>query len=73
MKNLVQIRVSRGLSQEYLSKLSGLSQATISQIEQGKSYPQAQTRYKLEIVLGPIDWMSTKLHGNHLIELSAGL
>ena len=47
-----------------LSELTGTSQSTISQIEQGRTYPQAATRYKIEKILGPVDWIATKLHGS---------
>ena len=64
MSNLPQIRSASGYSQMKLAELTGISQSTISQIEQGRTYPQAVTRYKIEKILGPVDWIATKLHGS---------
>lgn len=34
-------------------------------MEGGRTYPHAITRQKIENVLGPVDWIATKLHGGH--------
>jgi len=70
MRNLVLTRIDYKYTQKQLAELAGVTQSTISLIEQGKSYPQANTRHKIEKVVGAIDWISTKLHGGQRIEQS---
>lgn len=52
MKTLSDIMKKRGLSQGKLSKLSGVSQATISRTLQGVYTPSVATYLKLKAVLG---------------------
>jgi len=68
MRNLVLTRIDLGYTQKQLGELAGITQPTISLVEQGKRYPQANTRHKIEKVVGAIDWISTKLHGGKRIE-----
>ncbi|MBE3586625.1 MAG: helix-turn-helix transcriptional regulator [Thermoanaerobacter sp.] len=49
--NLKKIRQDKGLSQLKLSKLSGVAQSSISEIESGKSNPNISTLRKLASVL----------------------
>ncbi|HHW43811.1 MAG TPA: helix-turn-helix transcriptional regulator [Desulfotomaculum sp.] len=49
--NLKKIRQNKGLSQLKLSKLSGVAQSSISEIESGKSNPNISTLRKLANVL----------------------
>ena len=53
MKNhLKEKRKKAGLSQYQLSKLAGISQATISHIERGMFIPTIDTAYRVAAVLG---------------------
>ena len=53
MKNLLkEKRKKAGLSQYQLSRLAGISQATISHIERGKFVPTVDTAYRVAAVLG---------------------
>lgn len=63
MKTLREARIAKGLKQDTLSELTGISQSTISQIETGRRRPYTGTRRKLESFLGQIDWRRTKLYG----------
>ena len=49
---LAEIRKSKGLSQDQLSKLSGVGRVTIARIETGKISPNLQTLEKLAAALG---------------------
>ena len=49
--NLSRVRKAQGLSQEQLSKLSGISRVTISRIESGKESPKIRTLLTLSRVL----------------------
>ena len=62
-------RVMHGLSQELLAKMSGISQVSISHIENGLVQPRQDTRDKIEKVFDkPIDWQQTfdagRIHSN---------
>lgn len=53
MKNLLkEKRKKAGLSQYQLSRLAGISQATISHIERGMFIPTIDTAYRVAAVLG---------------------
>ena len=64
MKTLKEARIEKGLKQETLSELTGITQATISQLETGKRRPYTCTKEVLENFLGPIDWTKTKINGS---------
>lgn len=49
--NLARIRKERGLTQEQLSELSGLSQQYLSDLERGKRNPTIVTIYELSLAL----------------------
>ena len=49
--NLSRVRKARGLSQEQLSRMSGVSRVTISRIESGKESPKVRTLLMLSKVL----------------------
>ena len=51
ISKLAQARRKRGLSQDRLAELSGVSRVTISRIESGKESPRVQTVYRLARVL----------------------
>ena len=57
MRPLHEIRLSKGITQEELSELTGVHRVLVSRIETGKCRPNAATKLKLESVLGRIDWM----------------
>lgn len=50
--NVCRIRKEKGLTQEKLSELSGLSQQYISDLERGKRNPTIVTIYELAMALG---------------------
>jgi transcriptional regulator with XRE-family HTH domain len=50
--NVCRIRKEKGLTQEKLSELSGLSQQYISDLERGKRNPTIVTLYELAQALG---------------------
>ena len=50
--NVCRIRKDKGLTQERLSELSGLSQQYISDLERGKRNPTIVTIYELAMALG---------------------
>ncbi len=61
---LIKARAIKNLSQAQLADLVDMTQSQISNIEQGRNFPHATTRYKIEEVLGcPIDWMAMRLSG----------
>ena len=49
--NVSRIRKERGLTQEQLSELSGLSQQYISDLERGKRNPTIVTIYELAMAM----------------------
>ena len=51
MEELVRIRVKRGLTQNELSKLSGVNQQTISRYEKGQRVPDSNNLKKLALAL----------------------
>lgn len=51
-RNARRFRVSRGLTQERLSELSGLTQQYISGLEQGRRNPTVVTLFELAQALG---------------------
>jgi transcriptional regulator with XRE-family HTH domain len=57
----LEARYNKKLTQCELSELSGISQTQISKIESGYVFPQASTRAKIEMVLGEVDFIATRL------------
>jgi transcriptional regulator with XRE-family HTH domain len=55
-------RIKKNLTQAGLSDLSGVSDVTISNLENGKTMAQSGTREAIEKALGmPVDWVSTRM------------
>ena len=50
-KRIKNLRESKNFTQEYLSELVGIEQATLSNIERGKSYPTVETLQKIAFSL----------------------
>jgi transcriptional regulator with XRE-family HTH domain len=59
-RNARRLRLARGLSQERLSELSGLTQQYISDLERGRRNPTVVTLFELAQALGatPTDLIS---------------
>ncbi len=55
-----QKRAEKKITQSELSEKTGLTQTTISFIENGVVRPQPNTKRRIEEVLGEIDWIKTK-------------
>jgi transcriptional regulator with XRE-family HTH domain len=51
-RNAARIRKERGLTQEQLAELSGLSQQYLSGLERGQRNPTIVTLYELSVALG---------------------
>ena len=60
METLKEVRKRREFKQGILAKIVGISQTELSLIENGHSFPSAQTRERLELILGPINWHLAK-------------
>lgn len=61
---MAKIRKDKGLSQERLSKLSGVHRVTIARYETGRISPNIQTLERLSTALGvPIDELVDKKAG----------
>lgn len=52
-------RAEKNLSQTELAYIAGVSQVTLSHIENGVVRPRASTKEKIEQVVGSIDWQRT--------------
>jgi transcriptional regulator with XRE-family HTH domain len=61
--NFKQARSLAGISQVEIAEKIRTSQAAISKIEKGLTFPRNETREKIEAILGEIDWLSTRLSG----------
>lgn len=60
MFDLRTIRKTKGLTQQDLAGLIGMTQSTLAEVETGKRTPQMRTIKKVESLLGPaIDWRKT--------------
>jgi transcriptional regulator with XRE-family HTH domain len=59
-RNVLRIRLEKGLSQEELAARSGFNQHYISELEAGKRNPTAMSLYELSVGLGvpPADIMT---------------
>lgn len=51
-RNAVRLRKEKGLTQEQLAEISGLSQQYISGLEQGRRNPTIVTIHELAVALG---------------------
>ena len=60
MTDLRETRKSKGLTLEQLSEKTGILHNYLSCLERGKYKANRQTRYKIESVLGKIDWLATE-------------
>ncbi|GAA5521773.1 hypothetical protein Asal01_01718 [Fodinibius salicampi] len=56
---LKRARVRKGLTQEQLAFVAGITNVTISNIENGQVKPNPTTREKIEKVIGSVDWERT--------------
>ena len=63
METLKITRMKAGISQKELSDLTGLTPATINNLELGRRYPQEETIKKIETIIGKVNWISTRLSG----------
>jgi predicted transcriptional regulator len=61
MRSLRQIRKEMRLTQEELSKLTGVHRVLISRAELGEVHPRPSTRKRLESVLGHVDWFEGRV------------
>lgn len=59
MRNLRQQRKARGLTQQQLQDLTDIPRSWLSILENGLATPNPETRHKIEVVLGKIDWIET--------------
>lgn len=60
-----QARQLAGMTQVGLAEEAGIPQSHVSNLEQGKFFPQKETREKIEKALGmEIDWIGTRLDGD---------
>ncbi|RNC84464.1 MAG: XRE family transcriptional regulator [Balneola sp.] len=65
-KPIYSLKIARmiiNLTQYRLSKLSSISQVTISKIENGIVRPRDKTILKIEKIVGPVDWERTFSEG----------
>ncbi|MDX8437675.1 MULTISPECIES: helix-turn-helix transcriptional regulator [Mesorhizobium] len=51
-RNVIRIRLKKGLTQEQLAEVSGFSQQYISGLEKGRRNPTIVTIYELALALG---------------------
>ena len=63
-KRIKRIRESKNYTQEYLAELVGIEQATLSNIERGKSYPSVDTLQKIADSLGVEPYLLYKFEEN---------
>lgn len=68
-KRIKKIRESKNFTQEYLAELVGIEQATLSNIERGKSYPSVDTLQKIADSLGVEPYLLYKIEENKLTQL----
>lgn len=62
MDTLKEARIARNLTQAKIA--SGLmTEATFGNVEAGKIWPKRSTRRKIELMIGQIDWVGTRLRG----------
>jgi len=59
MRSLRDVRKKRGLTQRELEKLVDVPYSWLSILENGLATPNLETRHKIEVVLGKIDWIET--------------
>ena len=68
-KRIKKIRESKNFTQEYLAELVGIEQATLSNIERGKSYPSVDTLQKIADSLGVEPYLLYKIEENKSTQL----
>ena len=59
MQSLKSLRKEQNLTLEELSEKTGITIATLSNLEKGKNTPHTDTRLKLSKELGVINWLDT--------------
>lgn len=59
--NLLEARKQANFTQQDIADLAGTTLATINLIEVGKTYPSRDTRNRIEIAVGDVDWVGTRL------------
>ena len=68
-KRIKKIRESKNFTQKYLAELVGIEQATLSNIERGKSYPSVDTLQKIADSLGVEPYLLYKIEENKSTQL----
>lgn len=68
MATLMESCINKSLSQSDIAFLIESSQVQISSIEQSKIFPRTKFQRRVEVILGPVDWIATRLLG---VEVSA--
>lgn len=68
-RRIKRIRESKNYTQEYLAELVGIEQATLSNIERGKSYPSVDTLQKIADSLGVEPYLLYKIEENKSTQL----
>jgi transcriptional regulator with XRE-family HTH domain len=63
MKTLKKARTERGFSQKQLALRVGITDITISNIENGRTKPTKASMLLIEQTLGAIDWQKTYANG----------
>lgn len=62
MDDLMNARKKKYLTQTDLAKQVGVSIASISNYETGRSVPSQDIKSRIEQVVGPVDWDETRIH-----------
>lgn len=72
MKTLKEIRASKNVTQAVIADRF-MTEATLANIESGKHWPKPSTRRKIELMVGSIDWVGTRLQGLSRLPESDGV
>ena len=67
-RKIKRLRESKNFTQEYLAELVGIEQATLSNIERGKSYPTVETLQKIADSLGVEPYVLYKVDENESVD-----
>lgn len=67
-RRIKRIRESKNFTQEYLAELVGIEQATLSNIERGKSYPTVDTLQKIADSLSVEPYILYKSENNKQLD-----